>query len=62
MKKFYRVFLLIIALIFLSTYNPSKFDANLKNWVYKIAMHFEKKELEIEKIEQQKKNLGKVST
>jgi len=31
MKKFYRVFLLIIALIFLSTYNPSKFDANLKN-------------------------------
>ena len=31
MKKFYRAFLLIIALIFLSTYNPSKFDANLKN-------------------------------
>ena len=31
MKKFYRVFLLIITLIFLSTYNPSKFDANLKN-------------------------------
>ena len=31
MKKFYRVFLLIIALIFLSTYNPSKFDTNSKN-------------------------------
>jgi len=31
MKKFYRVFLLIIALVFLSTYNPSKFEVNLEN-------------------------------
>jgi len=31
MKKFYRIFLLIIVLVFLSTYNPNKFDSNLKN-------------------------------
>ena len=31
MKKFYRVFLLILTLIFLSTYNPNKFKINLDN-------------------------------
>ena len=31
MKKFYRIFLLIIILVFLSTYNPNKFEANLRN-------------------------------
>ena len=31
MKKFYRIFLLIIVFIFLSTYTPSKFKTNLKN-------------------------------
>ena len=31
MKKFYRIFLLIIILVFLSTYNPNKFEDNLKN-------------------------------
>ena len=31
MKKFYRIFLLIIILVFLSTYNPNKFEANLGN-------------------------------
>ena len=38
MNKFYRIFLLITALIFLSTYNPNKFEVNLKNNInfYKI--------------------------
>ena len=31
MNKFYRILLLIIALIFLSTYNPNKFQKNIKN-------------------------------
>ena len=31
MKKFYRITLLIIALIFLSTYNPNKFDLIIEN-------------------------------
>ena len=38
MKKFYRICLLIIVLIFLSTYNPNKFESNLKekNTFFKI--------------------------
>jgi len=38
MNKIYRIFFLITALIFLSTYNPNKFEANLKNNInfYKI--------------------------
>ena len=31
MKKFYRIFLLITILVFLSTYNPNKFEANIEN-------------------------------
>ena len=31
MKKFYRIIILIIALIFLTTYSPGKFDLNEKN-------------------------------
>ena len=31
MKKFYRIFLLIISLVFLTTYNPNKFNENLEN-------------------------------
>ena len=31
MRKFYKVFLLIIVLVFLTTYTPSKFEKNLKN-------------------------------
>jgi len=31
MKKFYRIFILIIILVFLSTFNPNKFEINLKN-------------------------------
>ncbi len=31
MKKFYRIFLLIISLVFLTTYNPNKFGKNLEN-------------------------------
>ena len=31
MKKNYKIFLLILALIFLSTFNPNKFEANLEN-------------------------------
>ena len=30
MKKFYKIFLLIISLIFLTTYNPNKFEENLE--------------------------------
>ena len=30
MKKFYKIFLLIIALIFLSTFNPQNIETNLK--------------------------------
>ena len=38
MKKIYRICLLIIVLIFLSTYNPNKFESNLKekNTFFKI--------------------------
>ena len=38
MKKFYRICLLIIVLIFLSTYNSNKFESNLKekNTFFKI--------------------------
>ena len=38
MKKFYKICLLIIVLIFLSTYNPNKFESNLKekNTFFKI--------------------------
>ena len=38
MKKLYRICLLIIVLIFLSTYNPNKFESNLKekNTFFKI--------------------------
>ena len=38
MKKFYKIFLLIISLIFLTTYNPNKFEENLeqKNNFFKI--------------------------
>jgi len=31
MKKFYRIFILIIILVFLSTFNPNKFEINLKD-------------------------------
>ena len=31
MKKFYRIFLLLIIFIFLSTYSPNKFDLTLEN-------------------------------
>jgi len=31
MKKFYKIFLLIIVLVFLTTYTPSKFEKNLEN-------------------------------
>jgi len=31
MKKFYKIFLLIISLVFLTTYNPNKFEENLEN-------------------------------
>ena len=31
MKRFYRIFLLIIAFVFLSTYSPNKFEVNLEN-------------------------------
>ena len=31
MNKFYKIFLLIISLIFLTTYNPNKFEKNLEN-------------------------------
>jgi len=31
MKKFYRIFILIIILVFLSTFNPNKFEINLDN-------------------------------
>ena len=31
MKKFYRIFLLLIIFIFLSTYSPNKFEANIEN-------------------------------
>ena len=31
MKKFYKVFLLLIVLVFLTTYTPSKFEKNLEN-------------------------------
>jgi len=31
MKKFYKIFLLIISLVFLTTYNPNKFNENLEN-------------------------------
>ena len=31
MKKFYRIFLLITILVFLSTYNPNKFEENIEN-------------------------------
>ena len=31
MKKFYKIFLLIISLVFLTTYNPNKFGENLEN-------------------------------
>ena len=31
MKKFYRIFLLLIIFIFLSTYSPNKFDLTLGN-------------------------------
>ena len=31
MKRFYRIFLLIIVFVFLSTYNPNKFEVNLEN-------------------------------
>ena len=31
MKKFYRIFLLITILVFLSTYSPNKFDLTLGN-------------------------------
>ena len=30
MKKFYKIFLLIISLVFLTTYNPNKFEENLE--------------------------------
>ena len=31
MKKFYKILLLIISLVFLTTYYPNKFEENLKN-------------------------------
>jgi len=31
MKKFYKIFLLIISLVFLTTYNPNKFEKSLEN-------------------------------
>ena len=31
MKRFYRIFLLIIVFVFLSTYKPNKFEVNLEN-------------------------------
>ena len=31
MKKFYKIFLLIISLVFLTTYNPSKFEEDVEN-------------------------------
>jgi len=31
MRKFYKIFLLIIVLVFLTTYTPSKFEKNLEN-------------------------------
>jgi len=31
MKRFYRIFLLIIVFVFLSTYSPNKFEVNLEN-------------------------------
>ena len=31
MKKFYKIFLLIISLVFLTTYNPNKFQKSIEN-------------------------------
>tara|TARA_Y100000590_G_scaffold387518_1_gene461164 strand:+ start:2070 stop:2753 length:684 start_codon:yes stop_codon:yes gene_type:complete len=31
MNKFYKIFLLVISLVFLTTYNPNKFERNLEN-------------------------------
>jgi len=34
MKKFYKIFLLIISLVFLTTYNPNKSDKNIENNIF----------------------------
>ena len=34
MKKFYKIFLLIISLFFLTTYNPNKSDKNIENNIF----------------------------